>query len=70
MPYSATPRLGFIGAGRLARCLALSCSRAGYPVTAIASRSAAPARELAGQIRAAASSTIRNRSPRAPISSF
>ncbi|NKJ46330.1 NADP oxidoreductase [Burkholderia sp. SG-MS1] len=44
------PRLGFIGAGRLARCLALSFSRAGYPVTAVASRSATSAARLASQI--------------------
>ncbi|MFP3589908.1 DUF2520 domain-containing protein, partial [Paraburkholderia sp. SIMBA_055] len=40
-PDSHLPRLGFIGAGRLARCLALSFSRAGYPVTAVASRTPA-----------------------------
>ncbi|WP_454872910.1 Rossmann-like and DUF2520 domain-containing protein [Paraburkholderia xenovorans] len=50
MSQSSLPRLGFIGAGRLARCLALSFSRAGYPVTAVASRSAASAGRLAGQI--------------------
>ena len=50
MPYSATPRLGFVGAGRLARCVARAWSRAGYPVAAIASRSPGPARELAGQL--------------------
>lgn len=50
MSQSFLPRLGFIGAGRLARCLALSFSRAGYPVTAVASRSANSARRLASQI--------------------
>ncbi|MFM0225655.1 Rossmann-like and DUF2520 domain-containing protein [Paraburkholderia dipogonis] len=50
MSQSSLPRLGFIGAGRLARCLALSFSRAGYPVTAVASRSAASAGRLASQI--------------------
>ncbi|WGS49114.1 DUF2520 domain-containing protein [Paraburkholderia sp. D15] len=50
MSQSSLPRLGFIGAGRLARCLALSFARAGYPVTAVASRSAASASRLAGQI--------------------
>ena len=50
MPFSTTPRLGFVGAGRLARCLAAIWSRAGYPVTAIASRSAASAREFAGEL--------------------
>ncbi|HEX7907727.1 MAG TPA: DUF2520 domain-containing protein [Paraburkholderia sp.] len=50
MSQSSLPRLGFIGAGRLARCLALSFSRAGYPVTAVASRSAASAERLASQI--------------------
>ncbi|SED95931.1 Predicted oxidoreductase, contains short-chain dehydrogenase (SDR) and DUF2520 domains [Burkholderia sp. WP9] len=50
MTQSSLPRLGFIGAGRLARCLALSFSRAGYPVAAVASRSAASAGRLASQI--------------------
>jgi predicted short-subunit dehydrogenase-like oxidoreductase (DUF2520 family) len=50
MSQSHLPRLGFIGAGRLARCLALSFSRAGYPVTAIASRTPASAARLASQI--------------------
>jgi predicted short-subunit dehydrogenase-like oxidoreductase (DUF2520 family) len=50
MSQSSLPRLGFIGAGRLARCLALSFARAGYPVTAVASRSAASAERLASQI--------------------
>ncbi len=50
MPFSTTPRLGFVGAGRLARCLAAIWSRAGYPVTAIASRSAASAHRFAGEL--------------------
>jgi predicted short-subunit dehydrogenase-like oxidoreductase (DUF2520 family) len=50
MSQSPFPRVGFIGAGRLARCLALSFSRAGYPVTGVASRSAASASRLASQI--------------------
>ncbi|HEV3105446.1 MAG TPA: NAD(P)-binding domain-containing protein, partial [Trinickia sp.] len=50
MPLSSVPRLGFIGAGRLARCLALAFARAGYPVVAVASRSAHSARELAAKI--------------------
>ncbi|KXU87846.1 NADP oxidoreductase [Paraburkholderia monticola] len=50
MSQSSLPRIGFIGAGRLARCLALAFARAGYPVTAVASRSAASARRLASQI--------------------
>ena len=56
MSQSSLPRLGFIGAGRLARCLALSFSRAGYPVTAVASRSAASASLLASQIEHCAAS--------------
>lgn len=47
MPFSLAPRLGFIGAGRLARCLALGFARAGYPVTSVASRRGDTARELA-----------------------
>jgi predicted short-subunit dehydrogenase-like oxidoreductase (DUF2520 family) len=50
MPFSTAPRLGFVGAGRLARCLAAVWSRAGYPVTAIASRSAASAYEFASEL--------------------
>jgi predicted short-subunit dehydrogenase-like oxidoreductase (DUF2520 family) len=50
MSQSPMPRLGFIGAGRLARCLALGFSRAGYSVTAIASRTPASSRQLASQI--------------------
>jgi predicted short-subunit dehydrogenase-like oxidoreductase (DUF2520 family) len=50
MSQSAMPRLGFIGAGRLARCLALGFTRAGYPVTAVASRTPHSARQLAAQI--------------------
>jgi predicted short-subunit dehydrogenase-like oxidoreductase (DUF2520 family) len=50
MPLTSFPRLGFIGAGRLARCLALGFARAGYPVTAITSRSTHSASELAAAI--------------------
>ncbi|MEW6344166.1 MAG: DUF2520 domain-containing protein [Pseudomonadota bacterium] len=49
MSQSSMPSLGFIGAGRLARCLAHGFARAGYPVTAIASRTAESARQLASQ---------------------
>ncbi|MEX3895352.1 Rossmann-like and DUF2520 domain-containing protein [Paraburkholderia sp. BR10954] len=49
MSQSSLPRVGFIGAGRLARCLALAFARAGYPVIAVASRSADSARRLAAQ---------------------
>lgn len=52
MSLSATPRIGFIGAGRLARCVARRFARAGYAVTAIASRSNASATALAAQIDA------------------
>lgn len=47
MPFSAFPRLGFIGAGRLARCLAAGFSRAGYPVAAVTSRLPDSAKRLA-----------------------
>lgn len=50
MSLPPLPRLGFVGAGRLAHCLAHGFSRAGYPVTAIASRSRDSAQTLAGQI--------------------
>lgn len=46
----SVPRLGFIGAGRLARCLARRFAQAGFPVVAIASRSPASAQALAARI--------------------
>ncbi|GAB6847907.1 Rossmann-like and DUF2520 domain-containing protein [Paraburkholderia kururiensis] len=50
MSLSPLPRIGFIGAGRIAFCLAHGFSRAGYPVAAIASRTPESARALASQI--------------------
>ncbi|WP_116137624.1 Rossmann-like and DUF2520 domain-containing protein [Trinickia diaoshuihuensis] len=50
MPLSATPRLGFIGAGRLARCLAAGFARAGYAVQAVTSRSPHSAAQLAAAL--------------------
>lgn len=50
MSLSPVPRLGFIGAGRLGRCLARRFAQAAYPVVAVASRSPAPAQALAAQI--------------------
>ncbi|AIO41399.1 NAD binding domain of 6-phosphogluconate dehydrogenase family protein [Burkholderia cenocepacia] len=50
MAIPATPRLGFIGAGRLARCIARRFASAGFPVVAIASRTAASAAALAAHI--------------------
>ncbi|RDU96150.1 Rossmann-like and DUF2520 domain-containing protein [Trinickia dinghuensis] len=47
MPLPALPRLGFIGAGRLARCLATGFARAGYPVAAVTARSSDSAGRLA-----------------------
>ena len=44
MSVPDTPRLGFIGAGRLARCVSQRFARAGFPVVAIASRTPASAR--------------------------
>jgi len=41
------PSLGFIGAGRVARCLAAAWSKAGYRVAGVASRSPASAAQLA-----------------------
>jgi predicted short-subunit dehydrogenase-like oxidoreductase (DUF2520 family) len=52
MTLPASPRLGFIGAGRLARCVARRFARAGYAVSAVASRAPASAQALAGQIAA------------------
>jgi predicted short-subunit dehydrogenase-like oxidoreductase (DUF2520 family) len=45
-----TPRLGFIGAGTLARALALALSRCGYHVTAVSSRRLSSAEELAATV--------------------
>jgi predicted short-subunit dehydrogenase-like oxidoreductase (DUF2520 family) len=50
MPDAVKPRLGFVGAGRLARCVAAVWARAGFPVAAIASRSPGSARSLAGEL--------------------
>lgn len=50
MPLPATPRLGFIGAGRLAKCLAAGFARAGYAVEAVTSRSPESAAQLAATL--------------------
>ncbi|MGN6648808.1 Rossmann-like and DUF2520 domain-containing protein [Trinickia sp.] len=47
MSLPALPRLGFIGAGRLARCLAAGFARAGYPVVAVTAHSSASAERFA-----------------------
>jgi len=44
------PTLGFIGAGRVATAVSLAATRAGYNVTAVASRSANTAQALAVQL--------------------
>jgi predicted short-subunit dehydrogenase-like oxidoreductase (DUF2520 family) len=44
---AALPTLGFIGAGRVARCLAAVWAQAGYTVSAVASRSRASAEQFA-----------------------
>lgn len=46
-PFPARPRLGFVGAGRLARCLAAGFAAAGYPVVAVTARSPGSAQRLA-----------------------
>lgn len=51
-------RVGFIGAGRVARALSLAFVRAGIPVAAIESRDAASASALAGLVGAAVSRDI------------
>ncbi|KAB0645019.1 DUF2520 domain-containing protein, partial [Burkholderia territorii] len=50
MSLPDVPRLGFIGAGRLARCLARRFAAAGFPVVAIASRTTESATGLAARI--------------------
>lgn len=47
---AAAPRLGFIGAGRLASALALALQRAGLPVCRVASRHDASAQHMAQQL--------------------
>jgi len=47
---AALPTLGFIGAGRVARCLAAVWARAGYTVSAVASRSRASAEQFATEV--------------------
>ncbi|CAB3712621.1 Rossmann-like and DUF2520 domain-containing protein [Trinickia soli] len=49
-PFPARPRLGFVGVGRLARCLAAGFAAAGYPVVAVAGRSPASAQRLADNL--------------------
>ncbi len=50
-------RIAIVGSGRVGSALALALSRAGWPVTAIASRRLAPARALAGRCGAAVATT-------------
>jgi predicted short-subunit dehydrogenase-like oxidoreductase (DUF2520 family) len=50
MPLPVLPRLGFIGAGRLARCLAAGFARAGYPIAAVAAHSRDSAERLASSL--------------------
>jgi predicted short-subunit dehydrogenase-like oxidoreductase (DUF2520 family) len=45
-----TPRLGFIGAGTVARVLALALNRRGYPIAAVSSRCLSSAEELAATV--------------------
>jgi len=45
-----TPSVGFIGAGKAANVLALALRQAGYPVSAVASRSLASATSLAARV--------------------
>ena len=47
---SALATVGFVGAGRTGSALALNLAQAGYPVVAVASRSAASAHRLAARI--------------------
>jgi predicted short-subunit dehydrogenase-like oxidoreductase (DUF2520 family) len=47
---TALPTLGFIGAGRVARCLAAVWAQAGYTVSAVASRSRTSAEQFAAEV--------------------
>ena len=49
---TALPLLGFVGAGRAGRVLAIAARNAGYPVVAVASRTPAHARALAEAVGA------------------
>jgi predicted short-subunit dehydrogenase-like oxidoreductase (DUF2520 family) len=51
MTQPPPPVIGFIGAGRLARCLAQRFALAGYAVACVASRSPASAQTLAAAVR-------------------
>ncbi|MCV2350115.1 Rossmann-like and DUF2520 domain-containing protein [Paucibacter sp. Y2R2-4] len=51
-PSHHSPRLAFVGAGRLGRTLARACAARGADVVAVASRSTAAAEELAAQLPA------------------
>lgn len=51
---AATPRLGFVGAGRVGTALAIAFARAGWPVTAIASRDPERRRRLQAALPGAA----------------
>ncbi|WP_287497618.1 DUF2520 domain-containing protein [Pandoraea sp. CB10b_02] len=48
---SLKPTIGFIGAGRVARAMAVAASRAGYHVTAVASRQLDAAQRIATALR-------------------
>lgn len=50
MSASPSPRIGFIGAGRLGAALALACTRAGLAVPAVASARAASAAQMAARL--------------------
>lgn len=69
MSVPDTPRLGFIGAGRLARCVAQRFAQAGFPVVAIASRTPASAAALAARIDGCRAVDTRNRLPTPPTRS-
>jgi predicted short-subunit dehydrogenase-like oxidoreductase (DUF2520 family) len=61
------PTLGIVGAGRVGTGLALSFARAGFPVVAVASRSAASARRLARRLRGACVATPQQVADRAEL---
>lgn len=49
----ASPKLAFVGAGRLGTALALALDHAGHSITSVASRSPGAAIDLAGRLRGA-----------------
>jgi predicted short-subunit dehydrogenase-like oxidoreductase (DUF2520 family) len=64
---ASLPRVGFVGAGRVANALAMGLSAAGYPVSAIASRSSKSVRKLVGRLNASGNTQAIETDPQAVL---